>query len=199
MQKGWKPRGESYREAIRYIRGRRRGEITSLKSRWFRFNHASIDGIEWHSTVIIGGRPGSLKTAMKDQLIRDFFEYNPNTNFRVLDFQFEMIGRVTAIRELSSATGKSYKYLCSADGLITPEDYNKCIDYAKVKSDYGKYPVDVYEEGCSLQQFADAIDAYMEEHSTVGVKDNVEIKIYTPTVVTVDHSLLFEDDPNLNR
>lgn len=198
--KKWKPRGYGYEEAMEYIKGRRTGEITSLKTRWEKFNHAGTDGIEFHSTVIIGGRPGSLKSAIKDQIIRDAFEFNPTLKFRVLDFQFEMVARVTALRELSAAVGKSYKYLCSAEGQIDKEDYIKCQDYGKEKADYEKYPVDVIEESCSIEEFGKIIDDYMESHSTLEMIKGKETKIYTKTIIAVDHSILFEDDEtDLNR
>lgn len=190
----WKPRGKTYEEAMDYIKGRRTGAITSLKTRWEKFNHAGIDGIEIHSTVIIGGRPGSLKSALKDQIIRDAFEYNPNLKFRVLDVQMEMVGRVTALRELSSATGKSYKYLCSAEGQINKEDYVKCEEYGKLKGDHSKYPVDVIEESYTVAEFANIVDEYMEAH-----KD--ENGNYVPTVIAIDHSILFlqaSDESGLN-
>lgn len=193
----WKPRGKTYEEAMEYIKGRRTGKITSLKTRWNKFNHAGTDGIEFNSTVIIGGRPGALKSAIKDQMIRDFFEYNPTIKFRVLDLQMEMVGRVTALRELSAATGKSYKYLCSAEGEITAADYIKCKDYGQLKGDYDKYPVDVIEESCSIKEFGNIIDQYMEVHSFINENNEKE---YTKTVIAVDHSILFEDDEiDLNK
>ena len=58
---------------------------------------------------MIGGRPGSGKTLIKDQIIRESFALNPHDKFRVLEFQCEMVGRTSAIREFSSVTGKTYK------------------------------------------------------------------------------------------
>lgn len=194
MSLSWKPRGQTYSEALEYMKGRRAGEITSLKTRWEKFNSAGVDGIEWQSTVILCGRPGSLKSALKDHIVRDAFECNPNENFRVLDFQFEMIGRVTALRELSSAVKKSYKHLCSADGQITRELYLECKKYGEEKGDSTKYPVDVVEDACTVERFGQIIDEYMETHKQADGK-------YTKTLITVDHSILFEfdkDEFNLN-
>ena len=84
------------------------GSIKSLRTPWDKFNDATTDGLEWHSTTVIGGRPGSGKTLIKDQIIREAFKLNPAENFRVLEFQFEMLARTSAIREYSSILGKSY-------------------------------------------------------------------------------------------
>ena len=83
------------------MKGRMDGSIHSLKTPWHKFNDAGADGIEWNSTVVIGGRPGSGKTAIKDQIIREAFKNN-TVNFRVLEFQFEMVARVSALREFSA-------------------------------------------------------------------------------------------------
>ena len=44
-----------------------------------------------------------------------------NAKYRVLEFQFEMVGRTSALREFSSITGKTYKELCSAGSVLDPE------------------------------------------------------------------------------
>lgn len=192
----WKPRGNSYVEAMDYIKGRRTGKITSLKTRWNKFNFAALDGIEWHSLVTIGARSGGLKTTLKDQIIRDAFTYNPDTKFKVLDLSMEMVSRVTALRELSAATGKSYKYLCSADGQIEADDYKKCDAYGKEKGNYDKYPVDVIEIAPTIEEFGVIIDDYMEVNSSM----EGDKKIYTSTLICIDHSLLFADiDADINK
>lgn len=183
----WKPRKQQYLDGLNYMKGRMKGEITSLKTRWDRFNSAGVDGIEIQNTVIIAGRPGALKSAIKEQIVRDAFENNPNLKFRALNFEFEMLGKVNAIREFSSATGKSYKYLCSAEDTLTLKDLQICYDYAKEKSKSDKYPVDVIDESCTVNEFRDIIEDYMERYKSGNV--------YTPTLITVDHSILFTIAP----
>ena len=76
---------------------------------------------ERNTLTVIGGRPGSGKTLIKDQIIRESFDLNPDDDFRVLEFQFEMVGRTSAMREFSSVTGKTYKELCSAGSTISTD------------------------------------------------------------------------------
>ena len=66
----WKSQKEAYQESLIYLKGRKNGLITSIKSPWSKFNNASTNGIEWNSMTVIGGRPGSGKTLIKDQIIR---------------------------------------------------------------------------------------------------------------------------------
>lgn len=186
--KQWMSQREGFQDSLKYMQGRMKGEIRSIKTPWPKFNDAGTDGIEWHTTTVIGGRPGSGKTLIKDQIIREAFTLNAGDDFRVLEFQFEMMARTSAIREYSSLLGASYKYLCSAEGgKIKIEDLEKCYAYAKEKV---KYPIDIVEEACTVAQFVVTIKKYMEEHSTLENVNGVEERVYKKTIVTLDHTIL---------
>lgn len=185
----WKTQRESFIESLSYLDGRKKGKITSLKTPWKKFNDATTDGIEWHSTTVIGARPATGKTLIKDLIVSAAFKLNPLMNFRVLEFQFEMLGKNSAIREYSQNLGVSYKYLCSADGKLTDEDFEKCRAYAKAKL---QYPIDMVEEACNVIEFREIIEEYMKLHSTLN-KDGT--RTYKNTIVTLDHSLLLDNSP----
>jgi len=185
----WRTQRESFIESLSYLKGRQSGQITSLKTPWLKFNDATTDGIEWHSTTVIGARPATGKTLIKDLIVSGAFKLNPMMNFRVLEFQFEMLGKNSAIREYSAAVGKSYKYLCSADGKLTEDDFEKCKAYAKAKL---QYPIDVIEEACNVLEFKESIEEYMLLHSSI---DKDGKRIYKNTIVTLDHSLLLDNSP----
>jgi replicative DNA helicase len=185
----WRTQRESFIESLSYLKGRQSGQITSLKTPWLKFNDATTDGIEWHSTTVIGARPATGKTLIKDLIVSGAFKLNPLMNFRVLEFQFEMLGKNSAIREYSASVGKSYKYLCSADGKLTEEDFEKCKAYAKAKL---QYPIDVIEEACNVLEFKESIEAYMLLHSSI---DKDGKRIYKNTIVSLDHSLLLDNSP----
>lgn len=183
----WKSQKEGFQDSLNYLRGRKEGKIKSLVTPWPKFNDAMTDGIEWNTMTVIGGRPASGKTLIAEQIIREAFVLNPTENFRVLQFQFEMLARSSAIREYSSIIGRSYKYLCSADGKLSDDDLEKCFLYAKQKV---KYPIDIVETPKTVAEFKEVIHQYMEEHSYY--KD--DCKTYTKTLITIDHSLLFKRD-----
>lgn len=165
------------------------GAIKSIKTPWLKFNDATTDGLEWHSMTVIGGRPGSGKTLIKDQIVREAFKLNPDETFRVLEFQFEMLARTSAIREYSSILGKSYKYLCSADGKLTEEDLKTCFLYAKEKI---KLAIDIVETPITVNEFKEVITDYMNHYSTINDEGAYN---YTKTIVTLDHSLLLKKAP----
>jgi replicative DNA helicase len=144
----WKSQKEAFQQSLEYMKGRMDGEIKSIKTPWTKFNDATTDGIEWHSTTVIGARPATGKTLIKDLIVSGAFKLNPMLNFRVLEFQFEMLGKNSAIREYSQHIEKSYKYLCSADGKLTNEDFEKhgrfgcpkCYDHFTEKMEQLVYP-----------------------------------------------------------
>lgn len=186
----WKGQKDGFQESLHYLKGRKEGIIKSLKTPWARFNDATTDGVEWNSMTVIGGRPGSGKTLMKDQIVREAFKLNHGDNFRVLEFSLEMLQRVSAIREYSSLLGKSYKYLCSADGILTDDHLKICFEYAKERV---KYPIDIVEEPCTVNEFKETIVKYMMHHA-IKDKDGKIVK-YVNTIVTLDHSLLLKKAP----
>ena len=182
----WKNQREAYRESLKYLKGRMDGDIRSLKTPWSKFNDASTDGLEWHSMTVIGGRPGAGKTLLKDQIIRESFKLNPDEKFRVLEFQLEMVGRTAAIRQYSSVIGRSYKYLCSAEGKLSMSDLKRCVDYAKQKVED---PIDLIEEPPTTKDFKDIITKYMNVHAEKTEDGKYK---YVNTVITLDHSLLLK-------
>jgi replicative DNA helicase len=187
-KRSWKQVKDSYQEALDYMQGRKNGSITSIRTPWNKFNDAIEDGIPWNSTTVIAARPGTGKTLIKDQIVRGAFDLNPNSNFRVLEFQFEMVGRVTAMRSFSSYLERSYKYLCSADGELSQDDISKCYGYAKKMIGY---PIDIVDEPCTVNEFRQIIADYMESYSIQKKNDDGSFsRQYTKTIVTLDHSLL---------
>lgn len=188
-KKKWNSQREGFQDSLKYLQGRMTGNIKSLRTSWPKFNDALTDGIEWNTLNVIGGRPASGKTLIVEQIVRESFPLNPGENFRVLQFQFEMLARTSAIREYSSVIGRSYKYLCSADGKLTQDDLQKCYDYAKSKI---KYPIDVVEKPCTVDEFKKIIGDYMLEHAYNDSKGDM---ILPKVLITIDHSLLFKKAP----
>lgn len=185
-KKAWNSQREGFQESLKYLQGRMHGHIKSLKTPWPKFNDATTDGIEWNTLTVIGGRPASGKTLIAEQIVRESFPLNPGENFRVLQFQFEMLARTSAIREYSSIIGRSYKYLCSADGKLSDYDLQRCYDYAKEKV---KYPIDVVEKPCTIEEFKEIVRDYVLSHATHDTDGNM---ILPKVLITIDHSLLFK-------
>jgi replicative DNA helicase len=177
MSKLWKSQKESYSEALRYLKARQLGDVKSIKTPWHKFNDATLDGLEWNTIIVIGARPGTGKTVIADQIVREAHKLNPDQDFRILQFQFEMLGRTQAIREYTSVISKSYKYLCSAEGKLTDEDLDRCYKYSQKKVAGSK--INVVDNPCTIAEFEKIVLQYYEEYKV-------------PMLVTIDHSILFQ-------
>jgi len=176
----WESQDRSFKEALVYMKNRKEGLEKSIYTSWPKFNDAGTDGLEWNNTLIIAGRPGSGKTLIKDQIIRDSFILNPHDDYRVLEFSYEMVGRTSAIREFSSVTGLTYKELCSAGSKLSASILYKCQEYAKSRVNY---PIDIISKPMTVNQMREQIDRYMNLHK--GKK----------TIITLDHTLLVKKAP----
>jgi replicative DNA helicase len=188
----WKGQKDGFVQALEYIKGRRDGKIRSIKTPWPKFNDASTDGIEWNTLTVIAGRSGAGKTLVKDNIVNSAFVLNKGEEFRILEFQFEMLSRVTALREFSSVVNRSYKDLCSANGQLDDETLMKCYDYAKIRV---KYPIDVVENPMTVKEIEAVIIDYMDSH----INNEGEVPRYVNTIITLDHSYLLKVNNGQNK
>lgn len=194
----WKSQKTAYEESLSYLKGRKLGRITSLKTPWQKLNNATVNGFEWHSMNVIGGRPGTGKTLLKDLIVNGAFKLNAAENFRVLEFSLEMLGKNTAIRSYSAHLKRSYKYLCSADGTLSDEDFNSCVEYARNAI---KNPIDIVESAPTVDYLREIIENYMEQHASLETTNTPKTtkKLYTNTIITIDHSILVKGQPRQSR
>ena len=184
VKPAWDGQYQAFNDALKYMLARQSGKEKSIQTPWPKFNDAVTDGLEWNTLTVIGGRPGSGKTLIKDQIIRESFILNPAEDFRVLEFSFEMVGRTTALREFSSLTGKTYKELCSAGTKLSKDTFDACHQYSKNRI---KSPVDQITTPMTVNQMRDQVDIYMNMHQ--GKK----------TIITLDHSILVKRAPYQNN
>lgn len=167
-------------DVLRYIKGRQDGTITSMKTGFSKLDKAMIDGIEWNSTVTLGGRPSSGKSAVSDCIVEGSFQNNLDHNLEpthdLLDFNWELSAQVQLIRKLSSRIKKSYKQILSADGIRLSN--NDLLQIEKLlKQYYSKMPITFCEEPLTVKDFGDTV---RHQVSKTGRK----------TLVRIDHTLL---------
>lgn len=176
--KMWKKYSDIMLESIEYLNKRADGTIKSLKTQWDSFNKIGLNGIEWQSLYVIAARPGVGKTLIAASLTRELQKLNPEQDFSVLHFQFEMLGRNMCNRELSSANNINIRYMQSAqdDGMppLNETDRLKLKKYAESQGHRKEYIID---RSMGVQQMYDTIvDFYAETKR--------------PFVITLDHTLL---------
>lgn len=174
---------DAARQELRYIKGRLDGNIKSLKTPWKKFNKASMDGIEWGSITTIAGMSGSGKTAVLNELESGLFDMNPDENFAVLSFNFEMIARRLVGRKVSKKLNMTVKQMYSADientsDNMTLEKYNQAIEFSKSLINRPVWYVDIPG---TVDEIRNTI-----EHFALQIPENLERGI----LVTLDHSIL---------
>lgn len=178
VKKPWKRYGDIMQESIEYLDKRSKGSLKSLKTQWSSFNKIGLNGIEWQSLYVIAARPGVGKTLIAASITRELQSLNKDQDFAVLHFQFEMLGRNMAIRELSSANNLDIRYIQSAqdDGLppLGTEELKKLAEYAKKQSMREEYVID---KALNVSQMEEAIFSFFNE-------------VKKPIVITLDHTLL---------
>jgi len=184
----WESQGSAYGEAIQYMNYRKEGIITSFQTPWLSFNKAGTGGLEWQSTIIIGGRPGHGKTLVKDQIIREGWKLNSNSPFRVLEFSLEMNPKTVALREFSANLKEDYNNLLSVPSPVSDEILDKCQVYS---DEHKTYPRDIVKDAPTITQFKKIVEDYMK---TYGKKNEDGTIDYVNTIITIDHSILMKRD-----
>lgn len=187
----WKSHKIHYQDALKYMKGKQKGTIFSFKTPWAKFNNATMQGLEFNTITVIGARPASGKTLFVDQMVREGFKLNPALNLRVLQFQLEMFGRTSKLREFSAVAKKTYRQLCSSEEegvMIDDSIIAMCHQYA---IDAAKYPIDIIDEAVTVKQFRSEIIEYLEKHAII---DENNVKTYHNTIVTLDHSVLIKKE-----
>jgi len=174
-----KPISKIYEIGLTYMNHRKAGIATSVRTPWKSINYAGVNGFEWGTIITLAGRPGSGKTTFANQFTRAAHDLNPQVDeFHVIDFQFEMPDKQTALREFAAATGIKYNELLSAhrpvgDNVI--HDVRNYIDKNKSKKIF------VVDTPITVNQIRALLIAYIEKYNV-------------PLIVTIDHSLLVKLD-----
>lgn len=125
-------------EAINYISGRRDHSITSLKTRWAKFNKQCMGGIEPNTVYTIAGISGSGKSSFANEISTDIVDLNPGEEIVILIFSLEMVGFRQVGRTLSSKLRKTTSTLYSSE---TDLDESTFKDVINVSNQLKKYPI----------------------------------------------------------
>lgn len=167
------------REALEYMRKRMTGEIKSLKTPWRKLDYELLNGLEWNSVYQLAGSSGTGKTTIKDQLTRGLIDLNPDIDIAILDYQFEMLGRTSVIRDISRFTQKNMKELSSAFEPLSETDFSRISRY--VNNELSNYPIYTVETPKSVTSIEIIAKQF---YAAVG----------KPFIATIDHSMLVGKD-----
>jgi len=179
---GAKNMSEVLQEGLRYIEDRRTGRIKSFKTPWTGLNFAGIGGLEWGSMLTIGARPGSGKTMIVSQILRESRIHNPDQDFSILEFQFEMGDKQYAARQFAAEVALDYNQVLSSYKQLDDFSYKEMQKYLQETIALEKQGVQrmLIKKPLVVSDIEKAIRYYYE---AMGAK---------PMVVTIDHSWLIK-------
>jgi len=164
---------EAADEIIEYIKGKRDGTIRELKTRWDKINKNAP--VEWNSLYIIAGVSGSGKSSFANELETSLFDFNPQEDFCVLSFNYEMTAARQVGRKLSFKTLQTVSELYSKnDNTLSEDGYNRAIAAANSVKKYNIY--------------------YQDQPATVAEMRDLIVQMYKkvnkPMVIFIDHARL---------
>jgi replicative DNA helicase len=117
-------------------------------------------------------------TLIANAITRNLHALNKKQDFNILHFQFEMLGRNMALRELSAGTNLNIRYLQSAKdpGMppLTKTDHEKLLHYVASQRGRKEYVID---RALTVEGIKKAIYDFYAAHRK-------------PFVITLDHTLL---------
>ncbi len=169
-------------EAINYIAGRREHNITSLKTRWIKFNKQCMGGIEPNTVYTIAGISGSGKSSMANLIQTDIIDLNPNEDVIVLTFSLEMVGFRQVGRTLSNKLRRTTSTLYSSE---TDLDESTFKDVINVSNQLKKYPIYFVDNPSTPTQVNNIIQWFYNKY----VKDTNK-----HFVIIYDHALLTKQE-----
>ncbi len=169
-------------EAVNYIAGRREHNITSLKTRWMKFNKQCMGGIEPNTVYTIAGISGSGKSSMANLIQTDIIDLNPNEDVIVLTFSLEMVGFRQVGRTLSNKLRRTTSTLYSSE---TDLDESTFKDVINVSNQLKKYPIYFVDNPNTPTQVNNIIQWFYNKY----VKDTNK-----HFVIIYDHALLTKQE-----
>lgn len=175
------PIEDAINESLIYIDGRRKGLYKSLKTPWKKVNDACMGGIEWNSITTIAGMSGSGKTAIANQLETGLFDLNPEEDFEVLSFNFEMLSKKLIARKVSNKVKLTTTQLFSGteDYKLSDEQFD---EVKKATDTLRKYKIHYVEQAGTVEQIKNTILSFALTKKAQNPNTGI--------VVIIDHALL---------
>ena len=168
------------KDIVEYIKSRKDGEEQSLKTRWDKLNNFCMGGIDWHTIVTIGGMSGCGKSSIANELETSLFDSNPDQNFAVLSFNFEMIAMKQVGRKISSKLRMTVGDLYSSKESLKDEIFEQVEATAEEISK--EYDINYVDSPGTVEQIYKTILDFAQDR----LHDNPDLGI----VVVLDHTLL---------
>lgn len=189
-----RPMSQVAQEAIDYIEGRREHSITSLKTRWNKFNKQCMGGIEPNTVYTVAGISGSGKSSWANLVQTDLIDLNPNEDIIILTFSLEMVGFRQVGRTLSNKLRRTTSTLYSSETDLDDDTFRKVV---YVSNQLKTYPIYFVDNPGTPMQVHDIIKWFYETH--VQGTDKYFVVIYDHALLTKQVGSVIETISELER
>ena len=116
-------------QSMKYVDDRRKGLITSLRTKFPRLNSALMGGIETNTITCISALSGAGKSTISKCITDSICTMNEGMDFNLYKFNFEMVAFQTASRSIVTDANMPLRKLYSVDEPLTEEEYQGLIVY----------------------------------------------------------------------
>ena len=168
------------RQSIAIVDGARKGERELLLTKWPRLNRNLLGGLQPGKMYVIGGRPGSGKSAVSNQMIFDILDLASLEKKEVVVFywSFEMPGYQQILRSASKDTGKQMADFYSVDRVLDDIAFDQ---FMRSVHKFVKYPVYFQNRPRTVKFMIEACEKFAKAYPDVLI------------VNLIDHSRLVLD------
>lgn len=112
-----------------YVRQRKDGEITSMKTKFTKLNKCLMGGIELDTITCIAAMSGAGKSTLSKCFRDSFVDLNTDQKFKQYIFNFEMIAHQQIARSIVSEAKMSLKELYSVEEPMSQNTYDALERY----------------------------------------------------------------------
>lgn len=152
--------------SIQEIEDRKNGVASKgLKTRWESINKLMGGGFQKGFNYLIAGLSGSGKSTLANIIETDIFDYNPDEDIIVLNFNFETPSVMNLIKKYSADVGITVNDLMSSEETLS----NDVLETIKVKSQrYKNYPIYYFDVSGTVDNIAETTircrEKYPDKH-----------------------------------
>jgi replicative DNA helicase len=114
---------------LEYIDNRRKGLITSLKSKFTRLDKYLMGGFEDCTITTLAAMSGAGKSTLAKTITDSFFEYNKDKEFVIVYLNFEMVSHHMMSRSAVSKRKIKLQDLYSVDEALSDEEFEQIKQY----------------------------------------------------------------------
>jgi replicative DNA helicase len=148
--------------ALEEINARRTGEkAVGLKLGWNKINKAIGGGIQWNNNLLIAGLSGSGKSTLANIIETAVFDYNPEQDFIVLNFNFETDSAMNMMKKFSADSGFTVGELMSAEQALDDASFN--IIQQKAER-FAEYPIYYFDVSGTVSDVEHTVVGYYQEY-----------------------------------